>query len=289
MHRIFHYTRALPELDSSRKSSRNHYNIPISTAMAKSKVSRKSVSFQQLMDDTKDEASGDLSIPSTPSKSKPPLPSMNSKILATPIHSLFTIIGLFKLGLMENTTGVLLKSIPMVILFLMVFGYILTQNVVPSTKKKANGIVSTKKKQSENTLLLLAGSAVVCLVMSVPIFVMVILFGAPLSNHITETYLLSIHLTFLVFYPLLVYFKMDTAKFSSLFDYDHIYRAIFTNQILSSSFFTIIGTWFGVFPIPLDWDRPWQQWPITLLTGAYVGSFLGGILSIVVTAVLEDN
>ena len=22
--------------------------------------------------------------------------------------------------------------------------------------------------------------------------------------------------------------------------------------------FTVVGTWIGAFPIPLDWDRPWQ-------------------------------
>lgn len=27
-------------------------------------------------------------------------------------------------------------------------------------------------------------------------------------------------------------------------------------------------------PIPLDWDRDWQKWPVTIVTGAYAGWFI---------------
>ena len=27
-------------------------------------------------------------------------------------------------------------------------------------------------------------------------------------------------------------------------------------------------------PIPLDWDRDWQKWPVTIVTGAYLGWFV---------------
>merc|ERR1712096_394402 len=34
---------------------------------------------------------------------------------------------------------------------------------------------------------------------------------------------------------------------------------------------TFIGAWVGAFPIPLDWDRSWQIWPITCCIGGVVG------------------
>lgn len=34
---------------------------------------------------------------------------------------------------------------------------------------------------------------------------------------------------------------------------------------------TIIGAWSGAVPIPLDWDRAWQAWPVTVVVGAYMG------------------
>ncbi|KAK2580761.1 hypothetical protein KPH14_011384 [Odynerus spinipes] len=34
---------------------------------------------------------------------------------------------------------------------------------------------------------------------------------------------------------------------------------------------TLLGTWMGAIVIPLDWDRPWQVWPIPCVTGALLG------------------
>jgi len=42
--------------------------------------------------------------------------------------------------------------------------------------------------------------------------------------------------------------------------------------------FSIIGAWIGAFPIPLDWDRPWQQWPISCIYGSLGGHILGLII-----------
>ncbi|PKX97996.1 PIG-F family protein [Aspergillus novofumigatus IBT 16806] len=42
---------------------------------------------------------------------------------------------------------------------------------------------------------------------------------------------------------------------------------------------TALGAWFGAVPIPLDWDRPWQAFPITILTGAYIGFAVGSVVS----------
>lgn len=36
-----------------------------------------------------------------------------------------------------------------------------------------------------------------------------------------------------------------------------------------------LGAWFGAVPIPLDWDREWQKWPVTIITGAYIGWAVG--------------
>lgn len=38
---------------------------------------------------------------------------------------------------------------------------------------------------------------------------------------------------------------------------------------------TILGAWLGAVPIPLDWDREWQAWPVTVVVGAYVGYAMG--------------
>jgi len=40
-----------------------------------------------------------------------------------------------------------------------------------------------------------------------------------------------------------------------------------------------LGAWLGVIPIPLDWDQPWQAWPITVYYGSTIGWIVGTAVS----------
>ncbi len=54
--------------------------------------------------------------------------------------------------------------------------------------------------------------------------------------------------------------------------------------LLAPAFGTIIGTWLGAVPIPLDWDRPWQAWPTTCVIGAVLGHFVGTAVGVVLVS-----
>ncbi|KAL8231986.1 hypothetical protein R6Q57_001764 [Mikania cordata] len=41
----------------------------------------------------------------------------------------------------------------------------------------------------------------------------------------------------------------------------------------------IIGAWFGAWPMPLDWERMWQEWPICVTYGAITGYLVGMLVS----------
>ncbi|XP_071723467.1 glycosylphosphatidylinositol anchor biosynthesis protein 11 [Rutidosis leptorrhynchoides] len=41
----------------------------------------------------------------------------------------------------------------------------------------------------------------------------------------------------------------------------------------------VIGSWFGAWPMPLDWERPWQEWPICVSYGTIGGYLLGMVAS----------
>lgn len=43
---------------------------------------------------------------------------------------------------------------------------------------------------------------------------------------------------------------------------------------------SVIGAWFGAWPMPLDWERPWQEWPISVTYGAVAGYFVGMTASV---------
>ncbi|KAF9516039.1 hypothetical protein BS47DRAFT_1341364 [Hydnum rufescens UP504] len=38
---------------------------------------------------------------------------------------------------------------------------------------------------------------------------------------------------------------------------------------------TLVGSWVGAIPLALDWDRPWQAWPLIPVYGAIVGHVVG--------------
>lgn len=41
---------------------------------------------------------------------------------------------------------------------------------------------------------------------------------------------------------------------------------------------SLAGAWMGAIPIPLDWDRPWQRWPVSCVAGASAGFAAGTAL-----------
>lgn len=47
------------------------------------------------------------------------------------------------------------------------------------------------------------------------------------------------------------------------------------DEVFGGAVCCFLGAWLGAVPIPLDWDREWQKWPVTVVTGAYVGCVVG--------------
>jgi len=50
---------------------------------------------------------------------------------------------------------------------------------------------------------------------------------------------------------------------------------------------TILGAWCGAYPLALDWDRPWQAWPLPPAIGAILGYILGSFASVSVNATIH--
>ena len=49
----------------------------------------------------------------------------------------------------------------------------------------------------------------------------------------------------------------------------------------ASAFGACVGAWFGALPIPLDWDRAWQKWPVSVVRGMTLGHLVGATMAIV--------
>lgn len=47
------------------------------------------------------------------------------------------------------------------------------------------------------------------------------------------------------------------------------------DEVLGTALGACVGAWLGAIPIPLDWDREWQKWPVTIVCGLYLGAIVG--------------
>jgi phosphatidylinositol glycan class F len=112
--------------------------------------------------------------------------------------------------------------------------------------------------------------------MSVLVFGLLILFGAPATILVSETYLCAVHIALLSVQPLVFVYSLDSNIWK-----DIVSVKLPLNGVYGASIGTWVGAWLGAVPIPLDWDRPWQRWPVTILTGAYMGAAVGAVVGAV--------
>jgi len=101
----------------------------------------------------------------------------------------------------------------------------------------------------------------------------VVCFGAPLLNQHWETCSFVTLLCFQTIWPILLIEGItDVKKFQNLVQGQHLDELgqVLYFQAAGAS----LGAWLGAFPIPLDWDRAWQAWPLTCVIGSFLVSFL---------------
>lgn len=110
--------------------------------------------------------------------------------------------------------------------------------------------------------------------LSIPILAGIqVLFGAPITTHITHTLLSSAHLALLAIFPLIYVHGADGGKWREIAS---VYSPV--DEVFGGAVGSFLGAWLGAVPIPLDWDREWQKWPVTIVTGAYAGYVLGKLV-----------
>ncbi|KAM6483357.1 cytochrome P450 [Trichoderma sp. SZMC 28011] len=104
-----------------------------------------------------------------------------------------------------------------------------------------------------------------------------ILFGAPFLDHITHTFLCAAHFSLLGIFPVIYARGVDSQALIAVAG-----LSAPLDETLGGLLGAVLGAWLGAVPIPLDWDREWQKWPVTIVGGMYAGSCLGSWLSGVV-------
>ncbi|KAK4506707.1 hypothetical protein PRZ48_000440 [Zasmidium cellare] len=105
------------------------------------------------------------------------------------------------------------------------------------------------------------------------LYITTILFGAPLISHHLHTILLALHLALLTTPQLFYVHGLDLSTWLRLVSLQQP-----VDEMYGMSLGALVGGWLGAIPIPLDWDREWQKWPVTIVCGVYAGAVVGKVL-----------
>lgn len=113
--------------------------------------------------------------------------------------------------------------------------------------------------------------------------VVCVLMGAPLLSDFIRTFLFSIYVVFIGFTPIIINLKGNLNEIYNFLFQSELYLIMSTSRksflMRNLAWGTMIGAWLGAIPIPLDWDRWWQQWPITCLVSSTIGAGLSILIS----------
>ncbi|CAN8312288.1 unnamed protein product [Cochlearia groenlandica] len=104
--------------------------------------------------------------------------------------------------------------------------------------------------------------------------------GAPIGmQYLPKTIHWSFLMSVLTFVPAAAVFG------ASWTDWHRVFASIKPSgnieyMIVIPAYGAIIGGWFGAWPMPLDWERPWQEWPICVCYGGIGGFVIGQFCSL---------
>lgn len=98
----------------------------------------------------------------------------------------------------------------------------------------------------------------------------IVLYGAPLLVSFKETFLFAVLLSTFTTFRCLCVRGPNVQAWIRVFSKNGA-LSIWDTSLQITTISTLFGAWLGAFPIPLDWDKPWQVWPISCTLGATLG------------------
>ncbi|KDO34252.1 hypothetical protein SPRG_19082 [Saprolegnia parasitica CBS 223.65] len=125
-----------------------------------------------------------------------------------------------------------------------------------------------------------AGASVALTSATVALFhVLLIFFGAPVLDLVDRTLMLATLLAFLCVLPLTT--AVGLVSFDAYVEtvLHQRWRSHDERQATCTFLGTLFGAYIGALLLPLDWDRPWQQWPLPCVYGAVYGHLVGLLVS----------
>ncbi|KAL2758237.1 hypothetical protein ACRALDRAFT_2097912 [Sodiomyces alcalophilus JCM 7366] len=180
-------------------------------------------------------------------------------------------------SLVEDPVRTLQNTLPLVaviqVAYVLVCLPVAGSQAIKAARKPRPGEKRKQEHTGPNPYVALFLSLVLTALVTPATHLAFVLFGAPFLTHIPQTLLLSSHLALLALFPLFYAHGVDSGAWRAIggamapFD-----------ETFGGCAGAVFGAWLGAIPIPLDWDREWQKWPVTILCGLYAGYAVGKIL-----------
>lgn len=111
-----------------------------------------------------------------------------------------------------------------------------------------------------------------------PCYVIAVLYGAPMTTLIPQTLSWGVIQSIFVVLPLAAARNAEVSLWRRVYALNDA-RTAFELCASWAGIGSVVGAWFGACLIPLDWDEPWQKWPITLIHGASLGFIVGHVVA----------
>lgn len=104
-----------------------------------------------------------------------------------------------------------------------------------------------------------------------------VLFGAPFFSKQQETFTFALTMAILTVLPCCLHLGANRSV-SLLLSLTSRNSNDLQGKFLTVTQLTCFAAWLGAVVIPLDWNRPFQVWPIPCILGALSGFFLGNLV-----------
>ncbi|KAL1412623.1 Glycosylphosphatidylinositol (GPI) anchor assembly protein [Vanrija albida] len=119
-----------------------------------------------------------------------------------------------------------------------------------------------------------------------------VLLGAPIASRAADTALLATHLALLAATPIVYALGVPSIHDDGIAARYRLTRIVCqwapetaAERALTAGLAgTLVGAWVGALPLALDWDRPWQAYPLTPMVGSLVGFVVAGYASWAISA-----
>lgn len=133
---------------------------------------------------------------------------------------------------------------------------------------------------------------------SLALHLILVLFGAPISELVFKTYLLALLISTLAILPASYIYGFptwssnDAGSLAKRWTWVRLFAELSPRNTVERALVypcvgAVFGSWIGIIPIALDWDRPWQAWPLTPAYGAIFGYIVSSILTVTFHAIVS--